>query len=887
MPNAVIAGASETFTVTALSPNGGIDTSYLGTVQFSSTDSQAVLPASYTFTGADAGTHTFTVTFKTAGTQSIVATDTANGAIIGTEDNIIVRAAAASSLKVTGFPTSETAGTPQTFTVAAYDAYGNVATGYTGTVHFTSSDGQAILPANVTITPEDQGSLTVSATLQTAGTQSITATDINTSSFTGTESGIVVQAAAAKTLTIAGLPTSDTAGAVEAFTVTAYDVYGNVATGYVGTVEFTSTDSQAVMPAPYAFTTSDDGKHTFTATLKTSGTQNLNVTDTNTSSLTATESGIVVRAAAAQSLKVAGFPTSDPAGAANQVTVTALDAYGNVATGYTGAVTLTSGDPRAVLPASYTFTPADAGQSRFAVTLDTSGTQTISATDTSSLAGAESDIDVEPAAATSLHVTGFPTSDTAGATASVTVTAYDAYGNVATGYTGTVFLTSSDMHGVIPSTYTFTSSNAGAHRFSVVLDTAGTQSITATDTATASITGSESGIAVQPAAAKTLTIAGVPATVSAGTTNDVTVTAYDAYGNVATDYTGTVSLSTSDPHAALPSSYTFAAADAGLHRFAVALDTAGTQSITATDAATSSLSATESGITVQAAAAKAFTVTGFPVFDAAGTASNVTVTACDAFGNVATGYTGTVSLTSSDAQALLPSSFAFATADAGTHTFSIVLETAGSQSITATDTTTTNITGNESNITVRATPHVTWHAPATIVYGTPLGDAQLDASANVPGTFNYTPSAGTVMNAGSGQALAVTFTPQNPTYYTSALATTAITVTRAAPSLKLISSVPDISRQKRTSVRSTSVQLTAEITPLASGGRVPTGEVTFELVKKIRKKAKLTTLGSATVSNGNATVTLKADKVLRKAITIVYSGDANDEASALTTPRLT
>ena len=79
------------------------------------------------------------------------------------------------------------------------------------------------------------------------------------------------------------------------------------------------------------------------------------------------------------------------------------------------------------------------------------------------------------------------------------------------------------------------------------------------------------------------------------------MTAYDAYGNVATGYTGTVSLTSSDPHAVLPSDYTFTAADAGQHSFAVALDTAGTQSITATDTATSSLTATESGIAVQAA----------------------------------------------------------------------------------------------------------------------------------------------------------------------------------------------------------------------------------------------------------------------------------------------
>ena len=89
------------------------------------------------------------------------------------------------------------------------------------------------------------------------------------------------------------------------------------------------------------------------------------------------------------------------------------------------------------------------------------------------------------------------------------------------------------------------------------------------------------------------------------------MTAYDAYGNVATGYTGTVALTSTDPHAVLPASYTFTATDAGKHSFAVTLDTAGTQSITATDTATSSITGTESGITVQAAAAKTLTVTAF------------------------------------------------------------------------------------------------------------------------------------------------------------------------------------------------------------------------------------------------------------------------------------
>ena len=68
---------------------------------------------------------------------------------------------------------------------------------------------------------------------------------------------------------------------------------------------------------------------------------------------------------------------------------------------------------------------------------------------------------------------------------------------------------------------------------------------------------------------------------------------------------------------------------------------------------------------------------------------------------------------------------------------------------------------------VRATPTLTWSNPATIVYGTPLGATQLDATADVPGTFAYTPASGTVLAAGSGQILTVSFTPTDSVDYSS------------------------------------------------------------------------------------------------------------------------
>jgi hypothetical protein len=90
------------------------------------------------------------------------------------------------------------------------------------------------------------------------------------------------------------------------------------------------------------------------------------------------------------------------------------------------------------------------------------------------------------------------------------------------------------------------------------------------------------------------------------------------------------------------------------------------------------------------------------------------------------------------------------------------------------------------NFTIaRATPQVTWEPVASIVYGTPLGPAELDASASVAGTFAYAPAAGTVLAAGSGQALTATFMPEDTTDYTTVPATATIAVERAVPTLTL------------------------------------------------------------------------------------------------------
>ncbi len=106
---------------------------------------------------------------------------------------------------------------------------------------------------------------------------------------------------------------------------------------------------------------------------------------------------------------------------------------------------------------------------------------------------------------------------------------------------------------------------------------------------------------------------------------------------------------------------------------------------------------------------------------------------------------------------------------------------AGSYSIAATyagDSNFNSAFGSVSYTIDQLTPTIKWATPAAITYGTPLSTTQLDATASVPGTFAYTPAAGTVLAAGM-QTLSVTFTPTDIVDYSPAESTVTLTVNPA------------------------------------------------------------------------------------------------------------
>ena len=102
--------------------------------------------------------------------------------------------------------------------------------------------------------------------------------------------------------------------------------------------------------------------------------------------------------------------------------------------------------------------------------------------------------------------------------------------------------------------------------------------------------------------------------------------------------------------------------------------------------------------------------------------------------------------------------------------------------VTATDRAGNSVTVQR-NVIRRGTPAITWAPPAALVYGAVLGAGQQNATASVPGTFSYSPASGTVLGAGSGQTLSVTFTPTDIASYAPVTVSVSVDVYRAAPAI--------------------------------------------------------------------------------------------------------
>jgi hypothetical protein len=691
IPATDVSGAANSVKVTAEDAFGNIITSYNGTVQFSVTGNGGTptLPGPYTFNpSTDKGAHTFAgVVLNLPGSnQTLTVTDSSANESGSAAVTVV---SPATHLSVSIAPGSQTAGQPVTVTVRALDAANSLDPFFGDTLQFASTD--PLVPAVQLPFTGNTGSATFPITLETAGSQTITVTDVTRPGVASDKGTITITAAALASLGVTGLPSPDATGAAHSVTVTALDQFGNTVTSYAGTVQFSVSGNGGTptLPSQYTFVpATDKGSHTFTnviLNLPGSG-QTLTVTDNGGKS----GSEAVTVVSPTTHLTVIAI-ASQTAGAPVTVTVTALDAANHTDSLFADTLQFTSTDPR-VVPVELPFAGSN-GTATFQITLKTAGTQTITVSDVTNagVIGGKVKVTIKPDKVAAFTVTGFPTSDVLNAVHPFKVTAVDRFGNIAVGFTGQIqFSVGGGGTGTLPANYIFKAKDKGSHTFSAALTSIGPgQSIDVSDTAS-SATGSETDINVLSPATH-LGVFVSPTSQIAGQVVTVTVSALDAANHVDAAFADTVKITSSD--AKIQPLFVSFAGSNGTVTFSVIPETAGTQTVIATDVSRHGVAAGSAGINVSADSNPANTVlvvSGFPSPDLPGAAHSVTVAAEDEFGNHVTTYRGIVSLSVSGSQTkppVLPGPFTFTAASKGSHTFSgVILNTVGTFQLTAQDT---------------------------------------------------------------------------------------------------------------------------------------------------------------------------------------------------------
>jgi len=238
--------------------------------------------------------------------------------IISPAKMVTVEAAAPYTFKISGAPSSITAG--QSFSyiiVTVYNSAGKVATGFAGKVYFTSTDPKATLPYNAqceytytTGSKGDKGVHTFSGfNLVTAGSQTITVTDVTSSA---TSSATTVNDAVPTQIQVAPNTATVIAGSKQTYTATATDYYGN----------------SWVITSSSTWSISTGAKGSWSANTYTSALSGTWTVTGSYSNLVATAS-LTVNPSTATSITISPQSASISAGSTETFTATASDSYGN------------------------------------------------------------------------------------------------------------------------------------------------------------------------------------------------------------------------------------------------------------------------------------------------------------------------------------------------------------------------------------------------------------------------------------------------------------------------------------------------------------------------------------------------------------------------------
>ena len=507
VPDTLPVGALSTLTATVTDQwtNPVLD----GTPVAFTTSLGALLPASGRTTAN--GIATAQLTSTVAGTAWVTATAGSASASVP-----VTFTAGGVAFFVFGPIADQVAGVDFTIAITAYDAFGNVAAGFNGTVVLSDVTG-SLQPAvsapfvngvlasqvvSITVARADQPIRAISGTIGSASNP-----------FTVTHNLAVDLALAPVNATVQ-------AGQTLAYNATATDAFGN-AWNATAEVTFTTSGGNGFLGTP-------PGNNVFSATVAG---VNFPVTGTiaGAGGPVVATTGVTVTPGPAVSLSIAPRGAVVTAGDLVTYTAVATDAFGNSWTATAGVTFATSG--------GNAFLGPPPGNNVLSATV--AGTWPVTGT-----LGAATDsttVTVRPGPVAALALAPVPDPQTAGVAFGLTVTATDAFGNVVADFSGALALT--DTTGTLAPT-TWSSWTGGVAQPLVTITRAWvadriTVSLAATPTVLA-VSNPFTVVANVPATV----VYQVPATLRVCQAAPVTATVTDAYNNPVRD--GTVVTFTSD-----------------------------------------------------------------------------------------------------------------------------------------------------------------------------------------------------------------------------------------------------------------------------------------------------------------------------------------------------
>ncbi len=453
-------------------------------------------------------------------------------------------------LVVTSQPTgSVDAGSSFGLTVAVEGPGGQVMTGATGTVTLSLANDPGGASLNGTLTATIDNGVATFSGLSIDGAGTGYSLQVDAGSYGDATSGAFnVVPAAPSQLVIADQPPSRiAAGSGFGLTVDVEDAYGNLETGYAGSVMLAlGSDPAGGNLLGDLTATADGGVADFSGlTLDNAGNgYTIQATASGLSSAT-TQPFDITTGTGTQLVVSTGPGQAVTAGNGFGLSVSVEDAYGNLETSFDGDVTvaLAGGPGGASLIGTLMATTSDGVADFSDLTLDQAGDgYTLEVTSNGLTAATTNAFAVIPAAPAQLVISEEPPSSiAAGAGFGLVVSVEDAFGNAEPSFNGDVTLALSGGTG-LNGTLTIPASDGVADFSGLTLDETGSgYALTATSNGLSAVT--TLAFAVTPAAPAQLVIASQPAlTIMAGSGFGLSVAVEDAYGNAEPDYIGNVTL---------------------------------------------------------------------------------------------------------------------------------------------------------------------------------------------------------------------------------------------------------------------------------------------------------------------------------------------------------